>query len=255
MRGLIIFLTMLPVSAQVYAQDFIPYVEIQAANIQYGNMLEKMYDRRDNPNNSSNQGAVNGQPQRPTYAAAASARSFAMPAPASAARIDFSYRSTPALRRSAADAYVQRTMQNNPEAGHIISDQLAKHDFSKVYAGIIAPFGYRADDTADAVAAYTLLGWLISTGAPDPSAGAARAVRNQIAQGLRNGARLSDPRARAELAEEMKLLFVTLHSGWQSARREGKLKQYSDGVNDMFRKFTDNNLRNMRLTDRGFVRA
>lgn len=180
---------------------------------------------------------------------------FTRPATADGAAIALRFTSTPALRREAANGLVERASAQNPEAGAALRDQLAKHDFPRIYAGIVKPFGYRTDDTADAVAAYTLLGWLIATGAADPSPRAAQAVRAQVAGSLSSNATFANPRTRAELAEEMKLLFVTLHAGWQSARREGNLKQYSDGVNAMFRNFTGNNLRAMRLTEQGFVRG
>ncbi|MBC7945841.1 MAG: hypothetical protein H7X91_11400, partial [Burkholderiales bacterium] len=80
-------------------------------------------------------------------------------------------------------------------------------------------------------------------------------VRAQVARSLAANATFANPHTRAELAEEMKLLFVTLHAGWQSARREGNLKPYADGVARMFQQFTGNDLRAMRLTERGFVRG
>ncbi|WP_185965027.1 hypothetical protein [Glacieibacterium frigidum] len=179
---------------------------------------------------------------------------LARPAAPGMAATAFPYRSTSALRRAAADAFIQRTTKSDPAAGKAIAAQLAQHDYSRVYAGIVAPFGYRTDDAVDALAAYTLLGWLIANGAPDPSRADAAAVRAQVAAGLANDRRFSDPRTRAELAEEIKLLFVTLHAGWQSARKEGNLRPYADGVARMFQRFTGNDLRAMRLTERGFVR-
>ena len=176
---------------------------------------------------------------------------FARPA-ATATAQSFAYQSTPELRQAAATGLIERVSQSNPDAGRAIADEIARHDFSRIYAGIVRPFGYRPDDSAASLAAYTLLGWLVATGAPDPDPGSALAVRAQVAQGLGSDRRFSSPQTRAELAEEMKLLFVTLHAGWQSARREGKLQQYSDGVAAMFLK-QGTDLRALRLTDRGFV--
>ena len=166
---------------------------------------------------------------------------------------DFSFRSTPELRRIAADQFIARTSKSDPAAGKLIAAQIAQQDFNRVYAGIIAPFGYHTDDAADALAAYTLLGWLIANGAPDPSRAAAAGVRRQVAANMTRDLNTSDPRKRAELAEELKLLFVTLHAGWQSARREGRLKPYGDGVAAMFNRFTGDDLRALRLTDDGFA--
>lgn len=57
---------------------------------------------------------------------------------------------------------------------------------------------------------------------------------------------------RAALAEELKLLFVTLHAGWQGARRGGVLQQYADGTAQLF-KTQGTDLRGLRLTEAGFV--
>ncbi|TRW17358.1 hypothetical protein [Glacieibacterium frigidum] len=234
-------------SAAVAQMD---YIGVHAQSMQTGEMYKKMFRRRDNQIAASTRTAQ--QPQLKSSYAAAGGALLSPPNPGAAA-IDLRYRSTPELRKSAADAYVQRVMQSDPQAGKLIAAEVSKNNFSRIYAGIVAPFGYRADDTADAVAAYTLLGWLIATGSPDPSPAAARAVREQVAQGLSNDPKFTNPRTRAELAEEMKLLFVTLHAGWQSARKEGNLRTYADGVAAMFKRFTGNDLRAMRLTERGFV--
>lgn len=53
------------------------------------------------------------------------------------------------------------------------------------------------------------------------------------------------------MGEEIVISFITLHAGWQSARREGKLQAYSDGVAAMFEKQTGNDLRALVLTNRG----
>lgn len=231
----------------------IDYIGVHAQSMQTGEMYKKMFRRRDNQNNAARR-SMNQPQKRSTYATAGNSNYLA-PSRVDAVPASFLYRSTAELRKTAADAYIERATQSNPEAGKLIAAQISRNNFPKVYAGIIAPFGYRANDTADAVAAYTLLGWLIATGAPDPSPAAARAVREQVAQGLRNDKNFASARTRAELAEEMKLLFVTLHAGWQSARKEGNLKQYSDGVAAMFQRFSGNDLRTMRLTDRGLIRG
>ena len=236
---------LLTVSAQ--AQDYIPYLDSQAANMQYGQMLEaNMSD--DNPRSA----AV--VPRAGGLAGLAGTAYFKQPARIDAAPVSFAYKSTAALRQDAAASYVKRVRASDANAGRLIAAEIAKNDFSRVYAGIVKPFGYRSDDAADSLAAYTLLGWLIATGASDPTPSQARAVRIQIAQQMAKNTQLSAPAIRGELGEELKLLFVTLHAGWQSARREGNLQQYSDGVTAMFKKFTGNNLRAMQLTERGFVR-
>lgn len=234
------------------------YIDYNAVNVTSNlqvTMREAVAPRGNVMARGSSRSYANNTAGATTSRAAIGGGYLTRPARPGAANIAFPYRSTAELRRSAADGFIQRTTKSDPAAGKLIASEMAKHDFHRIYAGIVAPFGYRANDAADALAAYTLLGWLIATGAPDPSPAAAAAVRAQIAAGMANDQRFSDPRTRAELAEELKLLFVTLHSGWQSARREGKLRPYGDGVASMFRRFSGNDLRAMRLTEQGFVRA
>ena len=147
---------------------------------------------------------------------------------------------------------ISRLSHVDPEAARAAAQQMAAHDFGQVYKGLVAPFGLRVDNAADALSAYTILGYLIATGDADPARADVAAVRAQVAAKLAASPQLSAPQTRAELGEELKLLFVTLHAGWQSARREGKLQQYSDGVAAMFLK-QGTDLRALRLTDQGFV--
>jgi len=73
----------------------------------------------------------------------------------------FSYFSTPALRRVAAVGYVERVTRNKSAAVAATSPKMGRKDFGKIYAEIVAPFGYRP---VDALAVYTLAGWLIASG-------------------------------------------------------------------------------------------
>lgn len=253
MRNTVRVLVALFVAAPAAAQ----YIDYNAVNVTSN--LQTTMREAVAPTGSSGRAYGRGSPGvvpgRPRFASPSGTSYAGQPARAGSESITFPYKSTPELRRSAADGFIARTTKSDPVAGKLIADQIAQHDFNRVYSGIIAPFGYRANDAADALAAYTLLGWLIANGAPDPSRAEALAVRNQIAAGMANDQRLSNPRTRAELAEELKLLFVTLHAGWQSARREGQLKQYGNGVAAMFQRFTGDDLRAMRLTEQGFSRG
>lgn len=80
------------------------------------------------------------------------------------------------------------------------------------------------------------------------------AVRGQVAEGLAANPRFKDPATLAALAEELKISFVTLHAGWQSARREGTLPTYSDGVAALFARNGGPNLRSLTLADDGFAK-
>lgn len=195
------------------------------------------------------------KPRGNSYSAASptafSAKSFAPPS-RDASSIRLTYQQSPALRREAQAALLQRLESNNPPAARALGEQLRRNDYSKIYRGLTSPFGLRDDDAADVLAAYTALGYLIATGAPDPSPESVRSLRNQIAPKLAANTQLNAPATRAALAEELKLLFVTLHAGWQGARKEGNLQQYADGTAQLF-KVQGTDLRALRLTSAGFA--
>jgi hypothetical protein len=173
-----------------------------------------------------------------------------------AADVRLTYTPTAALRRKAVDGYISRMRREYPEAAQVMAAQLAQHDYSRIYSTLMRGAGLRDNDAADAVVAYTLLGWQIAKQDPaEISTAKVQAVRRQIAPALAANPRLSGPAARADLGEEMKLLFVTLHAGWQSAQKEGNTRQYSDGVARMFQAQSGRDLRALNLTTAGFSRG
>lgn len=242
MRLLVAGLAICVLSASAGAQvDPMPYVQIQAANIQYGEMLKKNLGTSARPRRRAAGGGM-----------ISDTTSFANPVRTDAAPVSFTYQSTAALRRTAANDYVARVAKSDSGTAQAIAAEFAKHDFARIYAGLVAPIGYRPNDAADVLAAYTLLGWLIANGVPDATPRQAAAVRSQIAQRVGGDPNFTNSSARARFGEDMKLLVVTLHAGWQSARREGNIKQYGDGVAALFQR-NDIDLRALRLTDAGFV--
>ncbi|MDT7934679.1 MAG: hypothetical protein RQ833_08755 [Sphingomonadaceae bacterium] len=162
------------------------------------------------------------------------------------------YQPSEALRRDALDGYVSRLRKTNPRAAAAVAEQFGRHDSGRIYSGIVSPFGLRGDGLADSMTAYTLLGWMVANGKSDPTPGQVAAVRKQVRARLAANPQFTNPANRGKLGEELKLLFVTLHSGWRSAIREGNGNAYADGVQALFQKQTGQNMRALRLTDQGF---
>lgn len=165
------------------------------------------------------------------------------------------YRVTPAISQAAVRGYIARASKKNPQAAKHMGDQFAKHDYRAAYRGLIAGTGLRENDALDALTAYTALGWMITHNAfSDPDPAALKGLRAQLAPRFDRTSAFSDPGTRAALGEELKLLFVTLHSGWQSAKREGALSQYSGGVAQLFRRQGGADLTQVKLGPAGFSR-
>ncbi len=160
------------------------------------------------------------------------------------------YLSTPATMQAALAAYLARARRTNPAAADAAGRALAGQDISRIYRAIVSSFGLRDRNVADAYTAYVVLGWTIANDGADPSPAAVRAVRDQLAVRI-----VSDPAlarySPAALGEEFKLSFVILHGGWQSARRQGGLNPFADGVARMFER-QGLSLRAVRLTPAGF---
>lgn len=169
-----------------------------------------------------------------------------------AARDSFAYASSPAAAKHAVAGYIARASRTEPAAAKQLDAQLAQHDYRTVYRALLQGTGLRENDAVDALTAYTSRGWMIANNQLrdlDPSI--LQGLRGQIAARATGNPAFA-PSRRAALGEEMKLLFVTLHAGWQSAQREGKLAQYSNGVAELFRR-NDIDLRALRLTSSGFA--
>ncbi len=226
---------------QAHAQDFIPYLQIEIDSQRYGRELR---DNLERAHPWLKDDAKRSQLMRKAPATI----------PQGSVETSFTYRSTPVTQRTAIQQYLERLGKTDPKVAEKARAEFGRNDVTAIYSGIVAPFGYRPDDAAAGLAAYTLLGWLIATGAPDPSSQQAVAVRGQIAESLATNPRLKDPARLASLAEELKISFVTLHAGWQSARRDGTLPAYSDGVAGLFARNGGPDLRSFALTDTGFAK-
>ncbi len=147
------------------------------------------------------------------------------------------YSQSPDLARRAVQSYVGRLESRNPAAARVAADQFARHDYRAAYRSLTRGTGLSDSDAVDIMAAWVMLGWMIANNSlANPNPANIRGIRAQLAPALAAAPQLADTAVRADLGEEMKLHFVTLHAGWQSAQREGQLARYSDGVADLFRR-------------------
>ena len=176
-------------------------------------------------------------------------------APPRAAPAALTYASTPDIQAQVRDAFVARVTARNAAHGRLLKAQFARHDYARVYDGLVRPYGLKGNDVGDAMTAYLLLGWTIVNGGGDPSPADLRGVRRQVGAALAHDRRLALPAQRAASGEEFKILFVTLHAGWQSALREGKLPAYAAGVAGLVRRQFGLELRGATLKDGLIVRG
>ncbi|MFD1255643.1 hypothetical protein ACFQ3S_02440 [Mucilaginibacter terrae] len=129
---------------------------------------------------------------------------------------------------------------------------LKQYDFNKIFTGITAPYHLQYNDAADIVTAYQVLNWMIANNAADPKPTAVNAVKSSTILALQQNREIAqDAGNRAMLGEEMKILFVMLHAGWQEAKKTGKVANYSTTLAQQYQQQFKQDLRSLRLDDKG----
>lgn len=256
-RMLVVLLLMITASRQVAAQDIYPVYDM--------GILTGTLANDHNTQAAQSMARKHGQPQRRDLSDGEQAigslsdvldgKSRAPVAVPAVGRVKFTYPITPALQTRAVSDYIERIGRNNPEAAKAMRLQFARQDYPSIYNGMIRGSHLSADDAADALTFYTLIGWQIANkNTAEISDVKVDAVRRQLAAALSANHQISSPVTRAALGEEMKLLALTLHAGWQSAMREGKTQRYSDGVAAIWKNQTGHDLRAVKLSEAGFSR-
>lgn len=154
---------------------------------------------------------------------------------------DFSYNPAPRIRNEVLDRLVQRLKLPNLE-------QLRQLDYNQRFTQLATPYGLRPDDAADLVTAYQVWNWVMANQAPMPKPGSVAAVRRSVAKVLSQNREIyHNAGKRALLGEEMKLLVVLTHLGWQGAQQQGKTQAYSDGIQTQYQQRYGQNLRQLKL--------
>ena len=170
------------------------------------------------------------------------------------------YRPTPAVsvkvRRQFADWMGRQT---SPEEGRRVAQLLERDDPVRSWARLVGGDGLRPGDTADALAAYWVLNWVMANGA-DSDRAQTQAVREQVRAIMANApafARLDEPR-RQEFAETLMLNFLVQQAAHVEALKRGDhvlQRRLGDAAVARFRTEMGVDLRSLRLTARGFVKA
>jgi hypothetical protein len=184
-------------------------------------------------------------------------RSTGAARPAASARTGTAYTPTPALRQQTVQGFVSRLKISDLSTSQSIAANFGpgKYDYSKIYRDLTKDVGLRENDATDVLASYMILGWMIVNNVTDD-----KAITTPMTQGLRAqiAPLLADnPQARthaAQVGEEMKLQTVVVHSGWQSAIKQGKLTAYQQGINNMFKTQYGMDMTQFKLTSQGFAK-
>jgi hypothetical protein len=182
------------------------------------------------------------------------------PAPRSTARLVTTYRASPAVSVRVRGQFADwMGRQVGAESGRKIAQAMAQTDPVRNWAQVVADDGLRPGDVADALAGYWILNWGMATGR-DADRAQILAVREQVRPIISANpayARLNEAQ-RQEISEVFMLNFLIQHAAYTDALGRGDqatARRLGDAAVARFRNEMGLDLRALKLTDRGFVRA
>lgn len=215
-----------------------------AVDMNYSTTLRNINDRA-----VGRRGSSGGQDGRAAAAAGATARTAAATT---------TYRSSPAVSRRVQTQFVDFMRQNVGEQGaRELDATLSSGNAISSWSGIVRSDGLRSGDVVDAITAYWMLNWVIANQA-DNNRQQMQAVRNQVRSVVANSptlAALSNDE-RQEMAEALVLNFLVQHAAYGNAMQAGDrtmMRRLGDAAVTRFRNEMGLDLRQLRLTDQGFV--
>lgn len=172
------------------------------------------------------------------------------PGRASDARLP--YASTAASRRQALEAYVARAARKSPETRSFAAE-LRRRNVEQEMQAAMRPYGLSANDAADVMTAFLIVGWEVMSGR-DVTRAQAQGIRRQVAGQLVATGAVRNPATRTRFAEELKITTFILGGGAASARRDGDMAQYRRGIANFYRTQTGEDIGRWRVTSAGFQR-
>ncbi|MBO2012293.1 hypothetical protein [Hymenobacter negativus] len=216
-------------------------------NASLNNVLE------DNARSSSRRSKVAGR----TGAKAGRGSNAGMPRATSANSAALSYNVTPALKEKTLQRYVKQLQTSSPTTAQSVATYFGpgKHDYNTVYQDVVSGYGLRANNPADALAAYLTLGWMIVNNVDDKAVTPAmvQGARAQFGPVLASNPQMT-PAVAAQAGEDMKLQLAIVHVGWQGAIKGQNLPAFRQGVATLFKKQYAMDLTAFKLNNNGFTR-
>ena len=167
------------------------------------------------------------------------------------------YTPSPAITRELRDALIARVRAKSPQSGDDVAKALNQHNFVAIWSGIVAPYGLKPNDAADALASYLLLGWTSANGVKDVTPAQAHGLREQLKTALNAMPSFAQASAsnKQRIAESLMLEFVLRHGAAQKAERDGdatQTRQLAEAYQAQVQRTMGLNLRGLALTDAGF---
>lgn len=174
---------------------------------------------------------------------------------------DTSFRRIPDVTKRVEHDYAEWLgKRGNPEASRELRTYFATHDFRQDWAKNEASDGLRPDNVADALTAYWVMNWMIANKVNGTTRAQVQAVKRQIAPAILRQKSFTSLNnvGRQQLAEIWQLNYVFQSVGMFSAMKKGDqamVQKASDAAEARFQNEAKVDLRAIKITDHGFVKA
>ncbi|HEX3407342.1 MAG TPA: DUF6683 family protein [Caulobacteraceae bacterium] len=147
----------------------------------------------------------------------------------------------------------------NPANRPVIEQAFANDAVFAQFKTIVARYGLSATNVVDVMAAYSLVSWKVATGATDPGASSARAVRGQVLRAAMGNAAMlkasNDEKQRlAELMAYQVVMEATLNDAFSRQGDAAKLQSLREMTRQAAMRFAPDPTR-LKLTEAGFAPA
>ncbi|PVM71262.1 DUF6683 family protein [Caulobacter radicis] len=176
-----------------------------------------------------------------------------------AAAANTRYRPSPAVSTRVRGQFADFVAKRDPTNGERLRQAVQQKDLLGAWEKHVAVDGLRRGDVADAMTAYWVQNWQIANNVPFANRAQVQGVRGQVSQALGSNpafARLDDA-GKQEMAEVFMLNFVAQGSAFSDANAKKNTtlsRQLSEAAVARFRNEMSIDLRQLKLTEAGFVR-
>lgn len=177
---------------------------------------------------------------------------------AAAAKTNFNYTSTPALRQRVVANFVKRLQSRSPQGANAVSSTFGpgKADYDAFYQQVFKNSPLKSNNAVDALTGLMLVGYQVVNNVPGSAVNSAMEsnAQAQMAATLAKNAKLKSEAVRAQMAEEMKLQSVVLVLGLQESAKTNTQEAYRQSIASMFQQQYGINLKQVTLTNQGFAK-
>lgn len=176
-----------------------------------------------------------------------------------AAAVSTRYRPSPAVSTRVRGQFADFVAKRDPANGDRLRQAVQQKDLLGAWEKHVSVDGLRRGDVADAMTAYWVQNWQIANNVPFANRAQVQGVRGQVSQALGSNpafARLDDA-GKQEMAEVFMLNFVAQGSAFSDANAKKNTtlsRQLSEAAVARFRNEMSIDLRQLKLTEGGFVR-